>query len=1516
MIARFARCARRVAVLGAIVLCAALHQSAQATIGIPVMTGLVGTPRHAIPGVPFTATLRIATTDTIRVQDFSLSGEGWQVVALGAPSSDSLRGPDSLDVAFTVLTATPERPLRFTYNVVRGNVTRLQSFEFELSYAARLRLESAEPARQLGPDPVVAGPAGPSGPYPSPGPSLPSAPGPSAVGETGVRGTHSRQIRVHGQVAYYYLDGTPRPADGATVQVYDDDDFGSDFLGAGMTGSDGTFDFEVPWDPCGLCENDPDLQLRIYTSNDRIAVGRFAWIGQFFSDQPGLDLNVYDFHTETRENFTGTDWSVGAIGPTTEETTRALHVLSSMTRAWRWHSLNYQELPPVKVCTPSPMGSTYHWALTDPNTIFITREDAWRDDTHAHELGHHWQDTFAWQMLVPDYWNGVCDGAALNPEAGHCAFCEEDPEAAFTEGVSEFLESQFIRHVESEYGYRIFSYYGTDGVANYDPYEFEHTLPCEDADGNSCDCSDRASTEGFIASMLVDMVDGVDATEGGWGDHLHQGPAAILQTLDLDEPQNFEEFLDGHRARFGSTPALWMICDLAGYNPDHTPPGTVFVAADGNSTDHLVGVSSDDATISVRWDRPADDFSGVNAYCLKIGQSPADAPEYTPNVNDAHVNRPSFESGVLGAPDTYYVNIRTRDRAGNWSTSYSVDGPYILRAPRPADLAARLPAGWTYPLVLRNAPTATAGSAVWAPQLSTSGNYWSFAYENVGDSATASPFRAGLSIDGRLAADVLETPVPSGGTRTVLNRGPVTVGGGRHVASLLLDSGEVLSEFLELNNNWGRSFSWNPDLLVPGVEQTHDRPSWMEAGWPDITEGPYVYNSDGYRLQAARGWNAVSVHASSDSADLDCRLHEPPANSADPAGFDNPIAWSSRAEGRVDAVLVHRANTDPDSLFDVGVVAVTPDSLTYKIQHHTSTGVTLGDTVTVSFAAGEVLAMRHVQLPALSLAGLRVTATRIAGDGVCYVGLALPGSSPTALSDLDLVAAAPNGSGLVDTDGLGAGIYAIVLVRDPVHGTTPADVRLVVEEGTVDLADARPAGWFASLVPGMTPGSPTVAPLPDTLAGGPASTFVNVAVQNTGSTDALQLAADVLVDGSVVLSGPLGSLPVGATGAFNLAQPIQVPGGRHLLTAEVRDLASADESPENNAFGGQFVWGPQEMAGGTTLVRSGPPGITDGWSERVHSTTMRYNCDGLRFLGMPGCFHVMAVMPDSGSDVDLRLHLPERGAQDAFGDPLALSAWGPGELDYVLVNGRLDSRSFDAGVVRDGASLANYTAEHAVATALPGGSGLFGPFTVPGGNLIRVHELPLPPGQWTIELFPLSGQIGWTMGMHALDAPYASRSGVVWEPATWEPVPGETQSFSASITDSGTYALVVGKHAAEEVALAGSYRLRVRPATTGADGPDLPLATDHRLRVVGANPAFAVVPVAFTLERDAPVRCVVHDVAGKRVRALDRGWQPAGRQAWTWDGRDANGALVRSGIYWISVEAGARRESVRVVLLR
>jgi flagellar hook assembly protein FlgD len=64
------------------------------------------------------------------------------------------------------------------------------------------------------------------------------------------------------------------------------------------------------------------------------------------------------------------------------------------------------------------------------------------------------------------------------------------------------------------------------------------------------------------------------------------------------------------------------------------------------------------------------------------------------------------------------------------------------------------------------------------------------------------------------------------------------------------------------------------------------------------------------------------------------------------------------------------------------------------------------------------------------------------------------------------------------------------------------------------------------------------------------------------------------------------------------------------------------------------------------------------------------------------------------------------------------------------------------------------------------------------------------------------------------------------------------------------------------------------------------------------------------------VRLVIYDVLGRRVRTLaDRPFQ-AGRHAMRWDGRNAAGQPVASGIYLGRLEVGDRHHIQRLVLVR
>ena len=88
-----------------------------------------------------------------------------------------------------------------------------------------------------------------------------------------------------------------------------------------------------------------------------------------------------------------------------------------------------------------------------------------------------------------------------------------------------------------------------------------------------------------------------------------------------------------------------------------------------------------------------------------------------------------------------------------------------------------------------------------------------------------------------------------------------------------------------------------------------------------------------------------------------------------------------------------------------------------------------------------------------------------------------------------------------------------------------------------------------------------------------------------------------------------------------------------------------------------------------------------------------------------------------------------------------------------------------------------------------------------------------------------------------------------------------------------------------------------------------------RIRVA-PNPFGSEVRITFAMSRAGNLRAVVHDLQGRVVRRLYDGAMPAGIQGLAWDGRDARGIPVASGVYWISTVAEGRTMTTRVSLLR
>ena len=82
------------------------------------------------------------------------------------------------------------------------------------------------------------------------------------------------------------------------------------------------------------------------------------------------------------------------------------------------------------------------------------------------------------------------------------------------------------------------------------------------------------------------------------------------------------------------------------------------------------------------------------------------------------------------------------------------------------------------------------------------------------------------------------------------------------------------------------------------------------------------------------------------------------------------------------------------------------------------------------------------------------------------------------------------------------------------------------------------------------------------------------------------------------------------------------------------------------------------------------------------------------------------------------------------------------------------------------------------------------------------------------------------------------------------------------------------------------------------------------------NPFNPQTKIEFGLAAPAAVSLRIYDAAGRLVREIEKGRLPAGRYAKIWNGRDASGSNVSSGIYFYRLDAGAFSQTRKMVLLK
>ena len=95
-----------------------------------------------------------------------------------------------------------------------------------------------------------------------------------------------------------------------------------------------------------------------------------------------------------------------------------------------------------------------------------------------------------------------------------------------------------------------------------------------------------------------------------------------------------------------------------------------------------------------------------------------------------------------------------------------------------------------------------------------------------------------------------------------------------------------------------------------------------------------------------------------------------------------------------------------------------------------------------------------------------------------------------------------------------------------------------------------------------------------------------------------------------------------------------------------------------------------------------------------------------------------------------------------------------------------------------------------------------------------------------------------------------------------------------------------------------------------------PLPKESRLLQNHPNPFNPSTLIRFELREASRVTLAVYDVAGRLVAKLVDKSVPAGRYEVLWDGRNENGTLVASGVYFVFLKSTHGTRTIKILLAK
>ena len=140
---------------------------------------------------------------------------------------------------------------------------------------------------------------------------------------------------------------------------------------------------------------------------------------------------------------------------------------------------------------------------------------------------------------------------------------------------------------------------------------------------------------------------------------------------------------------------------------------------------------------------------------------------------------------------------------------------------------------------------------------------------------------------------------------------------------------------------------------------------------------------------------------------------------------------------------------------------------------------------------------------------------------------------------------------------------------------------------------------------------------------------------------------------------------------------------------------------------------------------------------------------------------------------------------------------------------------------------------------------------------------------------------------------------------------GNTENQWNSITEVEIYGREGNSTRVAENAGKASGETTTRTSDSAAEGVER-----YALGAAYPNPFNPTTTITYRLPEASEVMLTVYNVAGQRVAVLIDKKQEPGTYTARWNGRDATGAFVPSGLYFYRIEAGAFRESRKMLLLK